>query len=118
MRAINWGPTHSITELFTGCSVLDCANHGGVIVNRETLQTHAYFEKLKMLDLTKFELESGDYAFEQDCDSSIVLALIPRDILKSHYDYCSTPSGYEQFLNNCQDIIKSFNPEIYTAIFE
>lgn len=116
MIKINWGPVHSETTLVEGCTVYVCDHHGGIIVSPDTLNDSPYFEKLKSLDMSKFMLEDGNYAFEQDCNSSVILALLPREILVKHYDHCATDEGYAEFQESCQIILKAYNPEIQKVI--
>lgn len=116
MNIATWGKIYSRTALFEGCTAYVCNDHGGIIVSEKTMLTHQYFEKLRNTDLSKFKLENGDYAFEQDCNASVVLALIPRDVLKNHYVHCKTEEGYKQFYDQCLVILKHFNPEILKVI--
>lgn len=113
MKIATWGKIYARTALFEGCTVYVCSDHGGIIVSENTMLTHPYFEKLRNIDLSKFKLENGDYAFEQDCNSSVVLSFIPRDVLKSHYVHCKTDEGYKQFYDQCLVILKHFNPDIF-----
>lgn len=113
MKIATWGKIYARTALFKGCTVYVCSDHGGIIVSENTMLTHPYFEKLRNIDLSKFKLENGDYAFEQDCNSSVVLSFIPRDVLKSYYVHCKTDEGYKQFYEQCLVILKHFNPDIF-----
>lgn len=113
MVIAKWGKIYSRTPLFEGCTVYVCNDHGGIIISENTMLTHPYFEKLRSIDLRKFKLENGDYAFEQDCNASVVLAFIPRDVLKKHYSYCKTEEGYKKFYDQCLVILKHFNLDIF-----
>ena len=116
MITINWGPLIEKSTFIEGCTFHYCDHHGGIIVSPETLENSPYFAKLKSIDMSKFMLEDGNYAFEQDCNSSVILALLPREILAKHYEHCKTDEGYLKFQESCQAILKGFNPEIYAAI--
>lgn len=112
MNIATWGNVYSQTSLFEGCTAYVCNDHGGIIVSENTLSTHPFFEPLRTADMSKFKLENGDYAFEQDCNASVVLAFIPKDVLKAHYDYCETEEGYKQFYDHCLVMLEHFNPEV------
>ena len=116
MNIATCGKIYTRTVLFKGCTVYVCNDHGGIIVSENTMLTHPYFEKLRNIDLSKFKLENGDYCFEQDCNASVVLAFIPRDVLKNHYFYCKTEEGYQKFYDQCLVILKHFNPEIHNIV--
>lgn len=116
MNIATWGKIYARTVLFEGCTVYACKDYGGIIVSENTMLTHPYFEKLRNIDLSKFKLENGDYAFENDSNASVVLIFIPRDILKKHYVHCKTEDGYQKFYNLCLAIVKHFNPEIHNNI--
>lgn len=111
-----WGKVYARTPLFKGCEVFVCLNHGGIIVSKDVMNTHPYFEKLKKVDLSKFQLKNGDYAFEQDCNASIILALVPRKVLKVYYSYCDTEESYQGFYEQCLIILEQYNPIILEAI--
>ncbi|WP_411688812.1 hypothetical protein [Acinetobacter indicus] len=116
MNIGGWGKVYARTPLFKGCEVFVCMDHGGIIVSKDTLHTHPYFEKLKSVDLSKFKMENGDYAFEQDCNASIILALVPREVLKVHYSYCESEETYTGFYEHCLIMLEQFNPDVLEVI--
>lgn len=116
MANINWGPVINQTNLLEGCTVLVCENHGGLIISKKTLSECHYFEKLHSVDMTQFKVDDETYAFEQDCNSSVLLPLLPREILMTHYDHCETIQGYHEFKHSCFEILKNFHPNIFLTI--
>lgn len=116
MEISSWGKVYFKTPLFEGCTVYVCNDHGGIIVSKNTLLTHPYFQKLKSIDMSKFKLNDSEYAFEEDCNASVVFALVPRDVLKKYYPICRTEEGYKCFYDECLVILKNFNPDIFNII--
>jgi hypothetical protein len=116
MIKIDWGPVIELSTFMEGCTFHYCDHHGGIIVSPETLENSPYFDKLKSIDMSQFLLEDGNYAFEQDCNACVILILLPREILAKHYEHCKTDAGYANFQENCNIVLKGFNPKIYAAI--
>ena len=111
-----WGKIQSKAQLARGCVTVSCAGHGGIIVAKNTISTHPYFEKIRQYDFSNFRQNDGSYAFEEDLDANIILANLPQQSLSSHYPSCETHEGYERFHNNCLFALKNSYPELFTMI--
>lgn len=118
MSYSNWGRINHSTQIFRGCRKVSCEGHGGILVTENAMKTHPYFEKLREFPELDLFYEKGYYVFEEDCDASVFLSVLPDEAYSELCkDYLSKEGNTLQTLRDidARNLIRNF-PELYTFL--
>ena len=113
MSYSNWGKVNSSTSIFRGVRVVSCEGHGGILITQNAMRKLPALEKLRSFPSIDTYLEKGTYVFEEDCDASMVLAVLDQEALNRYFQ---REMNYEEFYQKVLNSLVHSNPDFYTHI--
>lgn len=111
----NWGRVNSSKQIARGVREVHCEGHGGILITDFAMENQPFLKKLKDYPLlSRFYSDRGGYEFEEDCEASIILFALGKEVVQKIW--AIPEEKIDELWNGIIRSLIMWNPDVYTYL--